>query len=314
MPRITLSPAGHVGAREAAAMSRDTYKVQWSRYKRCFTPATARGNYSEKVPESIALKIGDCYSKKFWFLVWLENNQKWTEVMGTEEFRKSTTRSQETFEAWLTEAEWADLTKSQLVASEVKKAAIAAGNCKPHPTVPHEIEACLYKGTVGQSYRTEFANIIDNRDARLKTDKCLLTNRCRRSQQWLEKQSKKDAFAASPAGQAEQWLKSASKEFERLTVTKVGLEASAMQSMMKSEWMRIMDKHHDKLLKIKHRMEAVRYESETPTIDLFVSGKRSVENLKRDQKELRGLITKREIRRGKGREGVGPPLPRLYNA
>ena len=112
-------------------------------FARSMTPATNRVNYAEKVPESLALKIVDVQSKKYWFLIWLENNQKWAEVAATEEFHRTATDSEEQVEAWLTEAQWESSYKSKHVASEIKKSkgvGPAGVTWKPDPNVPHLVE------------------------------------------------------------------------------------------------------------------------------------------------------------------------------
>ena len=157
-----LRPPGEKGAQIAATLCRGEYKLKWMQYVRSMTPATNRVNYAEKVPESLALKLVDAQSKKHWFLIWLENNQKWSEVVATEEFRRSMTNSEETIEAWLTEAQWEDLYKSKLVASEIKKkqGVGAAGlTWKPDPNVPHLVEAMLYRGTVSHTFKKELAQV-----------------------------------------------------------------------------------------------------------------------------------------------------------
>ena len=157
-----LRPPGEKGAQIAATLCRGEYKLKWMQYVRSMTPATNRVNYAEKVPESLALKLVDAQSKKHRFFIWLENNQKWSEVVATEEFRRSMTNSEETIEAWLTEAQWEDLYKSKLVASEIKKkqGVGAAGlTWKPDPNVPHLVEAMLYRGTVSHTFKKELAQV-----------------------------------------------------------------------------------------------------------------------------------------------------------
>ena len=125
-------------------------------------PKGDRGNYAEKVPESLALKIVDNASKKHWFYIWLENKQKWSEVVATEEFRRTHTDEEEQVEAWLTEAQWEDLYKSALVASEIKKAkgvGPAGATWKPDPNVPHLVEAKLYRGTVAHTFKKKLEKI-----------------------------------------------------------------------------------------------------------------------------------------------------------
>ena len=110
-PPQNLTP-GSRGAALAAGMSREKYRADWMKYVRSLDSARTRGNYGDKVPQELSLKIVDSASKKYWFTIWLENNQKWGEVMATEEFKKSLCDTDETVEAWLTEAQWADLYKS----------------------------------------------------------------------------------------------------------------------------------------------------------------------------------------------------------
>ena len=64
-------------------------------------------------------------------------------------------KCEETVEAWLTEAQWADLYKSPLVASEIKAAQSAGppgGSWKPDPNFPHVHEVKLFKGFVKTCY------------------------------------------------------------------------------------------------------------------------------------------------------------------
>ena len=74
-----------------------------------------------KLGSTVSLKIVDAASRKYWFTIWPEHNQKWGEVMATEEFKKSLCDTDENVEAWLTEAQWADLYKSPDIAAQIKK-------------------------------------------------------------------------------------------------------------------------------------------------------------------------------------------------
>ena len=155
---------GKRGAEMINQMSRQEYKTKWMKYVRSLETCERRQSYADKVPESLSLKILDsAASKKYWFTIWLENNQKWNEVEASEEFRKTITNMDETVEAWMTEAQWAAHYKSEKIAFQIKEKQ-RKGGCyvtwKPDPNVPDCTDAILYKGTKRQEQKNEVAKTM----------------------------------------------------------------------------------------------------------------------------------------------------------
>ena len=87
----------------------------------------------------------------------------------------------------------------------------------------------------------------------------------------------KAAYAASPQGQAETWLKNVVKDIHALNTAKARLESTDVLQGEKNEWVKQLDKHHAVLVEIRIRMEAVRALTEQPTANLFVDGRQKVQ-------------------------------------
>ena len=109
-----------------------------------------------------------------------------------------------------------------------------------------------------------------------------------------KEKAEKAQYAASPAGQAEAWLKGVVKDINSLNTAKVRLEATDLLPGIKTEWVKQLDHHNAELVAIRARMEAVRTLAEQPTPNLFTDGKQKVIAFKENLKDLNSLLNIRD--------------------
>ena len=147
VPTTAGVPAGQPASQPPPAMqavkaklSPQERRAKWAQYMRTFDKGDERRpSRTEKVPESLCLRIISEKDRSAWFPLWLCSGCSWGEVIMSEEFKNKVTDGDKTIDAWLTESQIGDLYKSSAIAAGIvaeKKKHLATW--RMHPEVPHK--------------------------------------------------------------------------------------------------------------------------------------------------------------------------------
>jgi hypothetical protein len=144
-----------------AKLSPQECRAKWAQYMRTFDKGDERRpSRTEKVPESLCLRIISEKDGSAWFPLWLDSGCSWGQVSMSEEFNDKVSDGDKTIDAWLTESHIEDLYKScALSAGIVAEKKKHSTTWRPHPEVPHIKEAMQFLVQVSDEKRKEVERI-----------------------------------------------------------------------------------------------------------------------------------------------------------